>query len=573
MTYKDQDLVEFDSNINLIIGTNGSGKTSFFKSMEFALTKNVKYSKELFNTLANDRNVKELSVSVEFSNGYVFSRKLLPQSERYLINNKPVNQAIYHHLLKYYFIDNNILIPQGKITQLIGTNDKLRNELIKFIISSNNIDELKELIKQIVDRFELIDESRSALFEDLEAAQVDKLNKEKMLEIKDEIRLIKSVLQSKKIELLKQSIKNKKNSYDLVKNTLNELIKEQMEKTKKLSQLKQAVEDEDVQNGLFNEESFKELTTKKVQLDLEIEDYRKQLEEKEQDKSRLIEQIQLLSEEIGSKQSTLERLKPNLEELKEKERSMHRMIQLKKLEIDQLFLHEDQQKDVQKSQIEKTIEDLQVELSELEKHIGELKSKRDEFTKVIEKSGADQIKINETIESEKQTIDRLRSENLNCETMRRKLCAEMDKQTDSLNKYLDKKRNFYPLIGRAKLKGRENLEKVIEMFKNGSDEEREMADNYYGWFIDNISFDKTFAISIDRTGFHYLAKHVVKNLKTANRLLKKFDEMKFDGTLDFVVLDLLKTKNVTTADESPVSLSINLFNSFTFLSIDNLTTS
>ena len=129
----------------------------------------------------------------------------------------------------------------------------------------------------------------------------------------------------------------------------------------------------------------------------------------------------------------------------------------------------------------------------------------------------------------------------------------MDKHKDSLSKHVGKKRNFYPLIGRSILKGKENLDKVIEMFKKGSDEEKRLVDNYYGWFIDNISFDKTFAIPIERTSKHYLHKHIVKDSKTANSLIKKFDEMKFDGSCEFVVLDLLKNKTVPLDNISTVS--------------------
>ena len=509
--------------------------------------------------------IKELSVSVQFSNEHTFTRKLFPQNEHYFVNEKTVNSAIYHHLLKYYFMDNNILIPQGKINQLIGTSDKLRNELIRFTISKNNIDELKELIDQIMDKFDSVNDLRSTLFNDIEARQEEQLIIDKISKIKDEIRLIQSVVQSKKIDSLQQRIKSKKVKYEMIKKELNDQIQEQVNKEKELNQLRQAIEDEDVQNGLFSEENFRELTTKKVQLDLENEDYIKRLNEKEVEKSKLVESISSVIGEIELKQATLEERKPKLEDLKEKERSMFRLVQLKKLEIDQLYSHDDQSKDAQKADIEKSIEDLQNELTELEQHTGELASKRDECRKLIEQLGGEQIEINETIEKESQVISKLKNENLNNETMKRKLYAEMNKHKDSLSRYLDKKRNFYPLIGRAILKGKENLDKVIEMFKNGTDEEKQLADNYFGWFIDNISFDKTFVISIERTAHHYLHKHIVQDANTANRLIRKFNEMKFEGTCEFVVLDLLKIKNIPVDNESSVSILISPINYLNFL--------
>jgi len=551
LSYKDDEIDSFHPSINLIIGTNGSGKTSFFKSIEFALTRNIKYGNQLFTKLCNDPNIKELSVSVEFSNNYVFTRKLYPQNEQYLINLKATNQIIYHHLLKYYYMDKDVLVPQGKINQLIDTSDKLRNELITFTISKNNIDELKDLLEKIMGKFDSLDNLRAHLFSDIEAKQEEQLIIEKVSKMKDEIKLIQSMIQWKKINSLKQRIKSKKEKYEQIKAELNDQTEDKLNKEKELNQLKQEVDDEDLQNGLFSEESYKELITKKIQLDLENEDYLKQLLEKEAEQSKLTDQINLIREESEIKRLKLEQLRPKFEDSKEKEKEMLKVVQLKRLEIDQLYSHDDQTKDAQKAEIEKSINDLQSESSELENHITQLITKRNECSNLVEQL-KQQIEINETNGKEDQMLTELKNENLNNETMKRKLCAEIDKHKDSLNKYLDRKRNFYPILGRAKLKGKENLDKVIEMFKNGTDEEKQLADNYYGWFIDNISFDKTFAISIERTSHHYLHKHIVKDSNTANRLIKKFNEMKFDGTCEFVVLDLLKIKNIPLDNESSV---------------------
>ena len=501
--------------------------------------------------------MKELSVSIQFSNDYVFTRKLLPLTENFKINEKAIQKSFYYNLLKYYFMDNSILIPQGKINQLINTDDKLRDQLLRFSRSKNNIDELKELIHIILDKFDSINDFRSSLFRDLEAINEDQLVKNKISTIKDEIKLIHTVIQVKKIDSLKQRIKSKKEIYELIKRELNEQIQDQVNKEKELNQLRQIVEEEDVQNGLSYEDIFKELITKKVQLALENEECYQQLNAKEDEKSRLIEQINLVKDEIKSKQASLNQQKPKLDELKEKVRSLFKEVQWKKLEIDQLFLHDNHSKNVQQNEIEKQIEEMQSELTKLENHANEITGKRDELSKLVEKLHKDQIEVNETIEKKNQEIVKLKGENLRNETLKRKLSAEMDKHKTSLNKYLDKKRIFYPLIGKTILKGKENLEKVIELFKNGTDEEKQLANSYYGWFIDNISFDKTFSISIERTSITYLYKHMVKNTNTANRLIKKFNEMKFDGTCEFVVLDLLKRKDIPVDNESSVSKEVN----------------
>lgn len=553
LAYKELDVHSFDPNINLIIGTNGSGKTSFFTAIEFALTTNIRYNSQLFNKLANDQEIKELSVSIQLSNEYALTRKLLPLTENYLINEKPVNSAIYHHLIKYYFLDSSVLIPQGKIDQLVATTDKLCTELARFSARMNNVDELKALVKQILAKFDSVNEYRATLFSDLQAKQEDQLAMEKILNLRYEIKLIQTVMQARKIDSLKERIKRKKEKYAAIKKALSDVVEERTGKETELNQLRQEVEKEDVPaNGLSQEECLKELTTKRVQLDLESEDCVNQLREKQEERSRLAEQLAAVKEEIERKLAILKERRPKLDELKEAEQALAKDVQVKRFEIDQLFSHAGQSADVQRSQTEQQIEELKKEISELKQHVDELTSRRDAAGELVRQLSADQVKNDEAIEKANQAITRLKTENLNCETLRRKLCAEMDKHKDSLNKHLDKKRNYYPLLGRSFLKGKENLDRVIELLRNGSDEEKQLVDGYYGLFIDIISFDKTFAIPIERTSKHYLHKHIVKDSNTVNRLLRKFDEMQFDGTCEFVALDLLKNKTIPLDNESSV---------------------
>lgn len=440
----------------------------------------------------------------------------------------------------------NILIPQGKISHLVGTEFKFSNELNKFNLDLNNIDEVKEQINKIYEVVDLTEETRSSVLRELEYMQEDEELRKKVAVINDEMKIIQNLLQMKRIDSLKDRIKSKEEKYDLIKTELDNLIKEKAKSEKELNELRQDIEDNVQENSVISEDTFKDLTSKRMQLSLEYDELRIQFDEKEKEKIKLIERINSIKETINKQQTNLEDLKPKLEELKEKEKSLMKNIQLKKYEINQLYKPENNEmKENQQIELNKSIESLKIELNDLEKHIAKLENRRDEKSTLVEELNARKIELSSKgIEKDCKEMNRLKAENLNYETERCKLLTELDHHENNLMSYKERKRGFYPLLGRAILRGKENLDKVVQMFREGSDEEKKIADNYYGWFVDNITYEKTFMIPVERTSKHYLSKHIVKDSATATRLLQKFNELKLDGVCDFVPLNLLKLANL-----------------------------
>lgn len=231
--------INFNKGITTIIGQNGSGKSSIFQAMNFALFAPRGSNFKIDNLI--QQGSKSFSVELEFEmkgNNYIISRKRHQnKNEDKLYINKvltaesasEINKKIEEILeLDNSVFSNAVYIKQGEIANLIQMTPGDRKEVIGKLLGIEKYEKAHEKMNLIKKNYE------ERLFEIAG-------------ELKQEPEIIASLDQLKievsNLENLKNEISEKYENLDIMKIEKNAELKEFEEKFEQISKLKEELKD------------------------------------------------------------------------------------------------------------------------------------------------------------------------------------------------------------------------------------------------------------------------------------------------------------------------------------------
>ena len=422
--YKSYD-IEFKQGLIGIIGKNGSGKSTIFEAILFALYGELKTrgSKDTIrNANASTKEVVSISLEFEFDNTiYKVQRefrgkslsanaKLYKNEELITSGAKEVTQSIISltKMGKDAFV-NTLFASQKELTSLSTLKNEDRKKMIRKLLGLEKIDFVeKELIEKSRELKREISASVEYLLsdDDIKAyiqrkAENEKAKKDLELQVKQK---------QKDIDVLNKQVEDIKKEltvYDKTKDTKQKLYS-------KLELLKSSI-DANIKNEQKLSSELQELELKQKELDklLPLKAQYEQLLEKlkEQDK---------LKEYYLKKQG----LQKEQEQLR---------IQYKKYTSD-IKLLEEQSKD--RNNIEIKLSELKTTISSIDEQIKQYESKRNQLLSQI---GGEQKLIDDT----KSKIANLKSigKTSNCPTCTRALLDEYDNVINSLNDIVNTTQN------------------------------------------------------------------------------------------------------------------------------------
>ena len=299
MTYKNKTFIDFsklyDSKIFIISGDTGSGKTSIFDAISFALFGEIQREGFIIDDLRSDfLNGDDQPTYVDFIfelEGKKYRVKRIPKQRA---KKTRANVQVSHSVESYkYEKDKEILISDGpqktdkKIIDLIGLNfDQLnrvmilaRGEFSKFLKSSS--DDKASLLSKIFSSY---------IYKDIE---------EKLKEASKDSK--------KNLEFIANKLKTEVKKNDL----LDENIDDEIIELKDFSKIEKVIED--LSNDL--EKEFDEKNKEKNSLSKILDDKNSKLSfyEKENEQIRLLETLNLERQEILSNKDYYENLKNELD--------------------------------------------------------------------------------------------------------------------------------------------------------------------------------------------------------------------------------------------------------------------
>ncbi|MBW9221691.1 AAA family ATPase [Methanothermococcus sp. SCGC AD-155-C09] len=244
--------LSFNKGITTIIGHNGSGKSSIFEAMSFALYgKGDGKIKDLIKKESGMFSIK-LSFELRGNNYEVFRSRGGTTIDRIEINGKPCDGAVsskeVNNVIKeilgvnHNVFLNAIYIKQGEIDNLINIRPSERKKLIGELLGINKYEKVWERmgssIGEFKNRLENIKGQLSrmdTIKEDIEKLKEDIVNKElELKELKEEYHYKDSIYKNKK------SVLEEYNKKERIYNGLNEGIRDI---TKDISNIEDRIKD------------------------------------------------------------------------------------------------------------------------------------------------------------------------------------------------------------------------------------------------------------------------------------------------------------------------------------------
>jgi exonuclease SbcC len=233
--------IAFESGLYGILGRNGSGKSTIFEAVFFALYGDNKASKELIPTAGSEGGVKvELQFSIN-EKTYIVTREFRGKSlvahaslkhndESIASGAKEVTIAITKLLgmAKDAFL-HTVFASQKELTTLSSMKNEDRKAMMRKLLGLEKIDKIEDMIRD--ELRDLNRDLRSASTLLLDEESLNKLNDA----LKEKTELAK--VQQAKIKLFEQEIAKLKASYETAKTAVDAQQKAKEARQKKLEQL------------------------------------------------------------------------------------------------------------------------------------------------------------------------------------------------------------------------------------------------------------------------------------------------------------------------------------------------
>lgn len=291
--------IEFNKGTTIILGDNGSGKSSIFEGINFALYKkyNTKSLNDLINTKADSMSVslsflagnKEYKVIRTRTHKKSTAELFILQDDEY-VNIVSGDKEVNNHIEALLEIDadlflNAIYIKQGEIDSLVTQKASERKKNISKLLRLEKLEVSYKNMANVISNYELKKSQISSLIDD--------------------------TFQDNKDELISKQ--------NLLKAKLDTKNKELLLLQKELKELKGKINEQNALNI-----TYQQLSNKKTQLETEarslsnnIDDLRQQIQSLEKMEQILeslkddisnIDLIQKLSKQIDNKNNTLSRI-------------------------------------------------------------------------------------------------------------------------------------------------------------------------------------------------------------------------------------------------------------------------
>jgi len=521
--------LDFDPSINVIIGNNGSGKSSILEAIYYAL-----YGRTLRGRLksvfrrSRGHPQREMEVELTFEIGgryYSVLRRVVysepPKTVRCYLRDDLTGRILYegsenvneeiNRLLGVsdkVFI-SSVFVQQGEIGTILERSPAERKQLFSKLIGISDIDQLyeqlHELWKSFRDKTENLDAMKKKLEDERKRkAQLEGEKRElegRLREVSEKLREVVEALSEIKPKV--EEGRKAKTRLDERMRVLQETIRELREKEEEMKRLSEELADLE---GLEKRVSEKEGIKKKVDLVRKIIDIQKEIEENLNKRNKLLKLLDEISslgrqvEEYESVRRERESLLEHLSELTGDIKLFRSRIQ--KLDNEIRMLEEELKKlpEGDLGEVSSLLEQIKEELDKLKNRKGVEEGKLrmlEEELKLLESAKGvcptcgrplDEAKRLELIEKKREEIGRINEElrrleseieqlNSKCRELE-KLQSELQERSRILEELTEKRSELKDLTGKLEgfelsleeaQKKREMLERRLEKLEEKRD--------------------------------------------------------------------------------------------------------
>ncbi|SCW04431.1 LAFE_0H13366g1_1 [Lachancea fermentati] len=581
-TYKNTTIVEnFSPRFNVVVGSNGSGKSNFFAAIRFVLSddyNNLKREERQGLIHQGTGSIMSAYVEIVFHDpeGRMLLSSGIPSNDskivkirrtiglkkdEYSLNGKTCHKSdVARTLESVGFSSSNPynIVPQGRIVAVTNAKDRERLALLEEVVGAKTFEiKLRESLKKMEatnkDRMK-INKELEELEERLNELDEERRDLEKYRELERDRKSFQFILYDRELDEVTNEIEKLDGEYNSTLHSSGEYI-EELEKretlimnvTKNIKSIEAELNIKELTDLEQEKARYTEAAKKRAELNVHHEEVQRQLHRVAEQSHTDKENFTILKEEIDKKQKQLQRIIPRFEELTE-EKSKYKLDLsgfqrrqreiLSKRGIYANFKNQEERDNWLNNEISsvtKEMEDLKSshlkytdEITQLEDQISNLEKETEELYDSIEGPG-----VRAELEDLQNEIDTLKQSYFERIDERKELWRSEQKLQTISETFLDdvkrSERQLGELMDRNLANGLKAVKEIAERLKLPKD-------SVCGTLGELIKVNEKYKACAEVVGGNSLFNIVVDNDETASILMEELYKSKA-GRVTFIPLN------------------------------------
>ncbi|QLQ78498.1 hypothetical protein HG537_0A07450 [Torulaspora globosa] len=353
-TYRNETIIDdFSPHLNIVIGSNGSGKSNFFAAIRFVLSDDYSNLKrEERQGLIHQGSGSVMSASVEIVFHDPDHRIILPsgvaarpddeimvrrtvglKKDDYQLNDRNVTKGDVVRMLEsagFSMSNPYNIVPQGRIIALTNAKDKERLQLLEDVVGAKSFEvklhaSLKKMEQTEQKRSQIASEMKE-LNEKLDEMEEEKKELEKFNSLERNRKVFQFTLYDRELNDVINQIEKMDDEYADTLQSSREYIKELdkreemvAETSKKLRDLESAIKIKETAELTEVKVKDNELSNELASLDVKIKDLNRQIDSYDEQSVVDENNLNIINKAIESKQAQLSAINPRFEALSKDE--------------------------------------------------------------------------------------------------------------------------------------------------------------------------------------------------------------------------------------------------------------
>lgn len=583
-TYRNQTVIDdFSPHHNIVIGSNGSGKSNFFSAIRFVLSDDYSNLKreERQGLIHQGSGGSVMSASVEIVFHDPEHKMILPsgvvprenndeicirrtvglKKDDYQLNDRNVTKGDVVRMLEstgFSMSNPYNIVPQGKIISLTNAKDKERLQLLEDVVGAKSF-EVK--LKASLKKMEETEQKRARI-----AKEMDELNSklkemeqerkelEKYNALEKNRKVFQFTLYDRELNDIINQVERLDDDYNVTANSSEQYIKELDKReeiisniSKNLSEIDSTLKIKTTTDLPQAKSRHSELTNQLTNLQVQIKDLKLQIKAQERQANSDQKTLDIINDEIQKREQKLSSISPKFQELSKEELKFK--LQYNKLQQRQRDLLLKKGRYARFASIEERNEWIQNEIEESDKTLQglvDIKNKilieRDEINSKVRSLDEDIDNLNDSIEGPNVTgeLEVIQDE---LEKLKSEYAASIDKRKELWRNEQKIETVLQNLLENVKVLERNVNETMDRSLANGIKSVKEIAtklklpeDSVFGTLGELINVNEKYKICAEVVGGNSLFHIVVDTEETATIIMKELYKMK-GGRVTFIPLN------------------------------------
>lgn len=352
-TYRNETVIDdLSSHHNIVIGSNGSGKSNLFSAIRFVLSddySNLKREERrgLIHQGSTGNSIMSASVEIVFHdpegkillssfgiapkpNNEIYIRRTVGlKKDDYQINDRNVTKSEVFRILESagFSINNPYnIVPQGKIIALTNAKDNERLKLLEDVVGAKSFEiKLNASLKKMNEtdqKMKQINKEMVELKSKLKEMNTEKIELEKYNGLERTRKVLQFTLFDRELNNVITQLEKLDDDYNVTFNDSKQYMQELDKREEMITQINDSLIN--IENNLKiktrtdlqqTKSLYDEISNNLVNLNIKITDLKNQLNNNDEQKNKDLRTLDIVTNEVSSREENLDKVMPRFKEL------------------------------------------------------------------------------------------------------------------------------------------------------------------------------------------------------------------------------------------------------------------